>query len=120
MSKIITEIVKQENDPWILIEKNIIDAGQIFTQEEFDTVIRPFLAFVRELPGYDYFSQETVIEGNQATITMVFDTIADMLTAKDRLFSANTTDIEVINKNLLLRNKMQSANVTYNIRILTQ
>lgn len=117
MPKIITNITKRENDPWILIEKNILEQGQIFTQEEINSTILPFLVFLRNLPGYDHSAQGTVINGNQATITMTFDTSADMISAKAKLFGPSVTDTVVINKNALLKSKIENAGVNYSVSV---
>ena len=117
MPKIITNITKQENDPWILIERTILEQGELFTQEEMNSTIIPFLDFVKNLPGYDYPARQFIINGNQATITMTFDTSDDMMSAKAKLFGPSVTDAVVLNKNALLKSKIESAGANYSVSV---
>ena len=116
MAKIINTITKQEQDPWIMVGAAF--RNDYFTQEEIDTIITPYFAFLDQLAGYNKTDSAAVVDGNQATVTTVFDTAEDAAAALPLLFGDRVAT-EVAAKNQLLSSKRQSYNVnyTYNVTV---
>lgn len=119
MNKIKITLTKANSDPWILGNKDFAIQG--FTEEERLQYLKPYMDYVKALPGYSYEQSliETYIDGDTSVTMICFDTEANMLSAKDLLFGANL-DTVVQSRNNFIRNKLQAANVTYNRTITTE
>lgn len=114
MAKIIVTVTKRESDPWILLKKDMVN--QIFTQDEIDLIIRPYINYVKSLPGYLYDQSSVTINGNTAVSEMVFDTNENLESAYPNLFGIDVNEI-VKNKNLLVRAKVLAAGAQYQVNI---
>ena len=114
MSKIIITITKKDNDPWILFKSGI--ASSVFSQQEINDVVKPFFDFLKSIPGYDYDSSGTTIDGNTSRTEMVFDTKENMMNAFSKLFGPDVENV-VKNKNELLASRIAESNATYESRI---
>lgn len=113
MARILITITKQNDDPWILIKRDLIQ--DIFSQEEIDNTIKPYFQYIKALPGYIYEQSSVEITGNTSVSTMVFDTIENAANAYVKLYPANEQTLEQVvkNKNQLIKQKMQEAGVHY-------
>jgi hypothetical protein len=109
MSKIITTLHKNVDEPWILLTK---DTLQPFSPQELHDVVDPYTEYVKKLPGVQFDKFTTVINDTSAILTMVFDTPENMYIAKDKLFGTNLDKV-VVNKNELIRSKVFAENVFY-------
>lgn len=113
MARILITITKQNDDPWILLKRDLTQA--VFSQEEIDNVIAPYYQYIKALPGYNYEQSSVEITGNTSVSTIVFDTIENAANAYLKLYPSDeqTLDQVVKNKNQLIKQKMQEAGVHY-------
>lgn len=113
MPKIITTITKQSSEPWIILKEGM--SSDIFSEEERNNIILPYIEYVRSLPGI--ISDETLstVENNTFTSILSFDTIEHTTAAYNKLFGAQL-DAIVVAKNDLLKQKMTSSNLRYNVQ----
>lgn len=114
MAKIIVTVTKRENDPWILLKKDIVN--QVFTQDEIDLIIRPYIDYLKSMPGYLYDQSSVTINGNTAISEIVFDTNENLESAYPNLFGVDANEI-VKNKNLLVRAKVLATGAEYQVSI---
>lgn len=105
MLKITTTFTKaHDNDPWVLFSSSFI---AIFSQEEIATVVSPFIAFSKGLPGAQADGYTEAVLGNTAIFERTFDTAENLQNALDKL-SSKSQEPTVIAKNNLIRTKMAS------------
>lgn len=116
MPKIIVTLTKANSDPWIVSSKDLLTN---FIEEERLQKLKPYMDYVLALPGYSYEQSlaETYIDGDTSVTAICFDTEANMLSAKELLFGSNLDPV-IQTRNSFIRDKMQSANITY-VRVIT-
>ena len=114
MPKIITVITKNESDPWVLLNQEV--SATVFTQEERDTIIAPYVEYTRALPGIQVNQITGVFQDNTFTSTLVFDTAENTSNAYQKLFGTNLDPV-VVAKNSLFKNKMQNLGISYSVQV---
>lgn len=74
----LTRIITKANvsDPWIVVTEDTY-----ITQEQIDTIIKPFWTEFTSLPGFQSNSTTYSEDGSQSTITTVFDTLENLESA---------------------------------------
>lgn len=113
MPRIITTITKQPSDPWIILKEGM--TSDIFSEEEINNIILPYVEYVRSLLGIITPETLSTIENDTFTSTLSFDTIENTSLAYSKLFGTELDPI-VVAKNNLLKQKMTSANLVYDVQ----
>lgn len=115
--RIVVTTTKQENDPWIRLDKNNILT--YFSVEEVREVFVPYFRYADSMPGYLPEQSAWITEGNTRKSIISFDSSENMLAAKDKLFG-DTLEEVVIAKNNLRLAKEQELGVQYTTTITTE
>ena len=109
-------MTKRPEDKWVMLSDT-----SIFTQDEMTNIVNPYFEYVRSLPGIKIQTPPPtpVLYDDTAEGTMLFETEADALGARDALYF-NPTDPAVLNKNALMRQKTQAAGAVYSFNIIIE
>ena len=116
MAKLITRMTKRPGDQWILMSDT-----SLFTEDEIANIITPYFDYVKSLPGIKIQTPPPapVMYDDTLEGTLQFETEADALNARELLFF-KPTDPAVLNKNALMRQKMQTAGAVYSLNIILE
>jgi hypothetical protein len=107
MLTITRTLSKRSNDPWITTSNT-----SIFTQQEMDSVITPYLNFLNSLPGFQANNYTETFLNDTYTTIMCFDADENGLDVVNLLFG-NSSNPQVVNKNNLINQKMKTSGVVY-------
>jgi hypothetical protein len=115
--KIVVTTTKQENDPWIRLDKDNILT--YFSAQEVREVFVPYFRYADSMPGYLPQQSAWVTEGNTQKSIISFDSNENMLAAKNNLFGDSVSEVVVAKNNLRL-SKQQELGVQYTTTITTE
>jgi hypothetical protein len=112
MAKVIVTLQKTSETPWVLASRE--HASENYTQEEMDTILFPYLEYIKTIPGYDWANTTSVFseDNNTLTTTYNFDTIENANAGLQLMFSSEPNSIS-FNRSQLLKNKLNELGVSY-------
>lgn len=113
-SKIKITTTKQSSDPWISLNKDIVENH--FSQQEIQSVVVPYITYLTSLSGYVAEESSSTIEGNVQTTYIAFDSADHLIEAKNKLFGSNLDPV-VTAKNALLKSKQDASNIIYSTEV---
>lgn len=80
------KLTKNPEDPWILL-LNTYPGLEYFTQDQIDTILKPYINAVKELPGLLNISES--IEENTLTLSYEFDTNEHLINSRSLMIDSN-------------------------------
>lgn len=108
MALLVSTITKFDNDtPWINW-----DNKSLWTREENESIIRPYLSFTTSLPGFQWTSFKISELYNVMTITRGFDTLFDAQKAVEELYT-NPINPAVVAGRELMKKKHEELNIPW-------
>lgn len=115
MTKLITILTKKVWEPWVAVETDG-SPNEYFTQEELDTVMTPYAAYVKSQPGLDISLTEKYRTDTDMVTVRYFDTLEHAQQAAINITGIGPNPNPIVaTKNNLVRQKMEAASVTYQV-----